>query len=183
MSMPTNTCCFPLIWLFATHRLHGFNLKPIWTNVFVNKSYHNSADWTQPYWHVSKRNLARQWDSQIETETRKLRETKTVNLLTFQTGKVVGLRLDCTDREFSRQCVEDAMYANKHNQTSGQRWLERQRKRRRWRYNEVRRRCTMTTEEERRNVKAEGLVDGFPTRNCLQGSRWKPADAKRQSDS
>ena len=67
------------------------------------------------------------------------RETKTVNLLTSQTGKVVGLRLDCTDREFSRQCVEDAMYANKHNQTSGQRWLERRRKRRRWRYDEVRR--------------------------------------------
>jgi len=28
--------------------------------------------------------------------------------------------------------------------------------------------------------KAEGLVDGFPTRNCLQRSRWIPADAKRQ---
>jgi len=98
------------------------------------------------------------------------RETKTVNLLTSQTGKVVGLRLDCTDREFSRQCVEDAMYANKHNQTSGQRWLERRRKRRRWRYDEVRRRCTMTT-EERRSVKAEGLIDSFPTRNRLQGSR------------
>ena len=91
-------------------------------------------------------------------------------LLTFQTRKVVGLRIDCTDREFSRQCVEDAMYANKHNQTIGQRWLERRRKRRQWRYNEVRRRCTMTT-EERRSVKAEGLVDGFPTRNRLQGSR------------
>ena len=96
---------------------------------------------------------------------------KALYVLTFQRGKVVGLRLDCTDREFSRQCVEDAMYANKHNQTSGQRWLERQQKRQRWRYNEVRRRCTMTTEEERRNEKAEGLVDGFPTRNRLQGSR------------
>jgi len=31
---------------------------------------------------------------------------------------------DCTDCEFSRQCVEDAMYANKHNQTGGQRWME-----------------------------------------------------------
>ena len=31
------------------------------------------------------------------------------------------------------------MYANKHNQTSGQRCLERQR----WRYDEVRRRCAM----------------------------------------
>ena len=71
-----------------------------------------------------KTNPARRWDSQIETETRKLRETKTINLLTSQTGKVVGLRLDCTDREFSIQCVEDAMYANEHNQTSGQRWLE-----------------------------------------------------------
>jgi len=91
-------------------------------------------------------------------------------LLTSQTGKVVGLRLDCTDCEFSRQCVEDAMYANEHNQTSGQRWLERRRKQRRWRYDEVRRRCTMTT-EERRSVKAEDLVDGFPTRNRLQGSR------------
>jgi hypothetical protein len=48
-------------------------------------------------------------------------------ILTSQTGKVVGLRLDCTDREFSRQCGEDATYANKHNQTSGQRWLERRR--------------------------------------------------------
>jgi len=37
--------------------------------------------------------------------------------------------------------------------------------------------------EERRSVKAESLVDGFPARNCLQGSRWKPTDAKRQSDS
>jgi len=117
-----------------------------------------------------KTNPARRWDSPIETETRKLRETKTVNLLTSQTGKVVGLRLNCTDREFSRQCVEDAMYANKHKQTSGQRWLEQRRKRRRWRYVEVRRRCTMTT-EEKRSVKAEGLVDGFPTRNRLQGSR------------
>ena len=92
------------------------------------------------------------------------------DILTFQTGKVVGLRLDCTDSEFSRQCVKDAMYANEHNQTSGQRWLERRRKRRRWRYDGVRRRCAMTT-EERRSVKAEGLVDSFPTRNCLQGSR------------
>jgi len=117
-----------------------------------------------------KTNPARRWDSQIETEKRKIRETKTVNLLTSQTGKLVGLRLNCTDCEFSRQCVEDAMYANKHNQTSGQRWLERRRKRQRWRYHEVRRRCTMTT-EERRSVKAEGLVDGFPTRNFLQGSR------------
>ena len=117
-----------------------------------------------------KTNPARRWDSQIETETRKLRENKTVNLLISQTGKVVGLRLDSTDREFSRQCVEDAMYANEHNQTSGQRWLEQRRKRRRWRYNEVRQRCTMTT-EERRSVKAEDLVDGFPTRNRLQGSR------------
>jgi hypothetical protein len=117
-----------------------------------------------------KTNPARRWDSQIETETRKLRETKTVNLLTSQTGKVVGLRLDCTDREFSIQCVEDAMYANEHNQTSGQRWLERRRKRRRWRYNEVRRRCRLTT-EERRSVKVDDLVDGFPTRNRLQGSR------------
>ena len=117
-----------------------------------------------------KTNPARRWDSQIETETRKLRETKTVNLLTFQTRKVVGLKLNCTDREFSRQFVEDAMYANEHNQTSGQRWLERQRKQRQWRYNKVRQQCTMTT-EERRNVKAEGLVDGSPTRNCLQGSR------------
>ena len=117
-----------------------------------------------------KTNSARRWDSQIETETRKLRETKTVNLLTSQTGKVVGLRLDCTDHEFSRQCGEDAMYANEHNQTSGQRWLEQRRKQRRWRYDEVRRRCTMTT-EVRRSVKAEGLVDGFPTRNRLQGSR------------
>ena len=41
-------------------------------------------------------------------------------ILTFQTRKVVGLKLNCTDREFSRQCVEDAMYANEHNQTSGQ---------------------------------------------------------------
>ena len=95
---------------------------------------------------------------------------KALYVLTFQTGKVVGLRLDCTDHEFSRQCVEDAMYANKHNQTSGQRWLERQRKQRRWRYDEVRRQCTMTT-EGRRSVTAEGLVDGFPTRNRLQGSR------------
>jgi len=108
-----------------------------------------------------KTNPARQWDSQIETETRKLRETKTVNLLTSQTGKVVGLRLDCADREFSRQCVEDAMYANKHNQTSGQRWLERPRKQQRWRYNEVRRRCTMTT-EERRSVKGRRLGRWFP---------------------
>ena len=108
-----------------------------------------------------KTNPARRWDSQIETETRKLRETKTVNLLTSQTGKVVGLRLDCTDCEFSRQCVEDAMYANKHNQTSGQRWLERRRKRRRWRYDEVRRRCTMTT-EERRSVKGRRLGRWFP---------------------
>ena len=90
--------------------------------------------------------------------------------MTSQTGKVVGLRLNCTDREFSRQCVEDAMYANKHNQTSGQRWLERQQKQQQYRYDEVRRQCTMTM-EERRSVKAEGLVDGFPTRNCLQGSR------------
>ena len=71
-----------------------------------------------------KTNPARRWDSQIETEARKVRETKTVNLLTFQTGKLVGLRLDCTDCEFSRKCVEDTMYANKHNQTSGQQWLE-----------------------------------------------------------
>ena len=40
-----------------------------------------------------------------------------------------------------------------------------------------------TAAMQRRSVKAEGLVDGFPTRNRLQGSRWKPADAKRQSDS
>jgi hypothetical protein len=91
-------------------------------------------------------------------------------ILTFQTRKVVGLKLNCTDCEFSRQCVEDAMYANEHNQTSGQRWLERRRKRQQWRYDEVRRRCTMTTEENR-SVRAEGLVDGFPTRNRLQGSR------------
>ena len=65
-----------------------------------------------------KTNPARRWESQIETETRKLQETKTVSLLTSQTEKVVGLRLGCTDREFSRQCGEDAMYANKHNQTS-----------------------------------------------------------------
>jgi len=66
-----------------------------------------------------KTNPARRWDSRIETETRKLRETKTVNLLTFQTRKVVGLRLDCTDREFSRQYVEDAMYANKRSAVVG----------------------------------------------------------------
>jgi len=81
-----------------------------------------------------------------------------------------SLRLDYTDCEFSRQCVEDAMYANEHNQTSGQRWLERRRKRRRWRYNGVRQRCTVTT-EERRSVKAEDLIDSFPTRSRLQGSR------------
>jgi len=108
-----------------------------------------------------KTNPARRWNSQIETETRKLRETKTVNLLTSQTGKVVCLRLDCTDREFPRQCVEDAMYANEHNQTSGQRWLERRRKRQRWRYDEVRRRCTLTT-EERRSVKGRRLGRWFP---------------------
>jgi len=43
-NIPGNCALLSSIWLFATHRLYGFNLKPIWTNVFVNKLYHKNAD-------------------------------------------------------------------------------------------------------------------------------------------
>jgi hypothetical protein len=52
-------------------------------------------------------------------------ESETNTILTFQTGKVVGLRLNCTDCGFSRQCIEDAMYAsNTIKQAVNGGWIE-----------------------------------------------------------
>jgi hypothetical protein len=91
-----------------------------------------------------------------------------MGILTSQPGKVVGLWLTVRTVSSWDFFFEDATYANTHNQeTSGQRWMEQQ-------YD------NNWGVMKKQGEKAEGFVDGFPTRNCLQGYRWKPADAKRQ---